>query len=395
MRILHTSDWHLGKLMNGISLLDDQKVFLKQILNQLTKAESENDPYSAIVVAGDIYDRSIPPEEATEILSTFLSDFSDNFPDVHLFMISGNHDSASRLSFASSFFNKHKIHIVTNTRKITEPIILDNVAFYQLPYLYPLSLKNRKNPEVLLRKQQELYDEACAEIYEVHNQKYKDMAAILVAHPFALGEIKVGSERSNVGTAEQVDINTFKNFTYCAFGHIHGYHVCDSEKRCFYSGAPLAYHVDDCYDTFMLDVKIDGNNKPEVSKIPFEPLHPLVLLEGKCNEFLDGDKKWKDYKEYYVFIVLTDDVAVPNAHVRLKEVFPNLMNVKLKDRIYGGTKASILQRKEAIESKDIVKIFGQFILDVEGKEPENKELYEQEIKLLKEIAESTKWGENL
>lgn len=403
MRFLQTSDWHLGKSLNGHMLLEDQKEILNQIIQQLQTAADEGKPYAAMLVPGDIYDRSIPPEEATDLLSDFLSQVKERFPELHLFICAGNHDSAPRLSFAADIFNKQNIHITGNTKNYKEPIILsekngemeEKVAVYQLPYLYPRSIKNESDEETYLYRQQELYEEACTHIFEAHNKNYGDIPAVLCAHLFTMGALTGGSERSNVGDTEQVSVDIFKGFTYGAFGHIHGYHVCDSEKRCFYSGAPLAYHVDDKPDTYMLDVVVNGKDVPVVEKIQFQPLHPVVKFEGKIAEFTNLDKKWEKYKNHYVYISLTDEVAIPNAHDLLRPVFPFLISAQPKERTYTGKKASIAERKNAVESKDINKIFLQFLKDVNENATEDDELVQQEMEILKQFAEEIKWGENL
>ena len=403
MRLLHTSDWHLGKNLNGHSLIEDQKSFLNQIQGQLHNARNEGKPYAALLVPGDIYDRSVPPEEATVLLSDFFSVIRDEFPELHLFIIAGNHDSASRLSFAAELFKRQNIHIAGTTKDFTEPYILtqnvngnvESAAVYQLPYLYPRSIDNSTSPDEFLLHQQDLYSEACSRILKKHSENHAGVPSVICAHLFTLGSSPAGSERSNIGTAEQVGVEVFDGFTYGAFGHIHGFHVCDRAHRCFYSGAPLAYHVDDNPETFMLDVEINGTDVPLVTKIPFIPLHPLVKLEGRLNDFLSMEKKWSAYKNHYVHISLTDEVMVANAHELLRPVFPFLISVKPKDRIFSGGKNSIKERRRAVESKDIEVIFDQFILDVNGKDDIDEELLSAERKVLKELAAGMKWGENL
>lgn len=402
IRFLQTSDWHLGKNMNGRVLIEDQAEVLNQIKKQLQKGVEENNPYAALLVPGDVYDRSIPPEEATILLSDFLSDIKDSFPSLHLFISAGNHDSASRLSFAASIFKKQNIHLAGSTADFSKPVIItassdgseEKAAIYQLPYLYPRSIKNQKEDTYLYR-QQELYEEACRQIQEVHQKKYKDLPSVLCAHLFTLGAVKGGSERSNVGDAEQVSSEVFKDFTYGAFGHIHGYHVCDSQGRCYYSGAPLAYHVDDNPETFMLDVVLNGKEIPVVNKIPFKPLHPVVKLENTIGELTNGSSEWLKYKNHYVYVSLTDKVSVPNAHELLRPVFPFLISAQPKERTFGGKAASIEERRIAVESKDINKIFEQFLKEVSGTNQEDEELLNQEKEILKQLAEEIRWGENL
>ncbi len=158
MRILHTSDWHLGKIFHEYSLIEDQRHVLKQIIQTIKSAEEEKNPFAALVVSGDIYDRAVPPAEATTLLNDFLVQATNLFPSLHIFMISGNHDSASRLSFAASFLEKHNIHLATDTKNFTESVIVEQngekAAFYQLPFLQSGSIqkKSQKIPKKILMK---------------------------------------------------------------------------------------------------------------------------------------------------------------------------------------------------------------------------------------------------
>nr|MCR4790832.1 exonuclease subunit SbcD [Treponemataceae bacterium] len=182
MRILHTSDWHLGKFFHERSLLPDQKFVLEQIIEVLDRAEKDSDPFSALLVAGDIYDRSFPPEDATIIFSEFLFKVRTKFPKLHLFFISGNHDSAARLSFASSLLESQNIHIATKFSDPCRPFLLsdgkESIAVYQIPFLLPLSVDSCQEGR-LLRKQEELYEEALSKIKKYHEENHADCASLV------------------------------------------------------------------------------------------------------------------------------------------------------------------------------------------------------------------------
>lgn len=425
MRILHTSDWHLGRVFNKMDLQPDQAEFLNQIIGQIEKARDEKNPYSAILIAGDIYDKAVPSAEATEMFDDFLWTVHEKFPELCVFIISGNHDSPVRLAYAKSFFKKYNIHIITDTKGFEEnkfnEVVLDEkgekAVIYGLPYLYALSIKSGKTDdkgnEIFLRNQQDLYDAACEKIRKYHEEKYGDTPSVMCAHLFSIGAVPGGSERSCVGDSERVDIKAFKGFTYSAFGHIHGYHVCDYEKRCFYSGSPLAYNFDDNPDTFMLDVTLKGNEVPDVKKIQFKPLHPLVKLSGKFEDFcgIGADlSQYKKYENYYVQVILDDQAFPENAFSMLEKVFPHLVSFVPKEFYNSGLSGSIQQRKEAIDSKDPIIIFKQFLTDIygedyknnfekiseedEGDKKEQKELVQKELELLKDFASEIKWGSN-
>lgn len=413
MRILHTSDWHLGKSFHEYFLIEEQHFVLNQILETIKKAELEKNPFSALVVSGDIYDRAIPPVEATTLLNDFLTDLVEKFPYLHVFMISGNHDSASRLSFATSFLEKHNIHLATSTKKILEPIVLEKndekVVFYQIPFLHsgeiPASsarmtdFENVENDnmkdfqtEKILRTQEELFSEICNQIDLYHSKNYGNLPSVLNAHLFTLGSIHSSSERSNIGTAEQVDVSIFKNFTYGAFGHIHKFQVCDKEHRCYYSGSLLPYNFDDSAESGMLDVEIKSKNEiPTVKRILFNPLHKIATLEGKFDDFIDSEKNKKyldEHKNDFLQIILTDEIEPHEPFAKLKNIFPNLLVLSSKSRANSKINFSIQKRKDAISSNDFGQIFNQFLNDVYGISEDTNQILESElVKKEKELFE--------
>lgn len=429
MRILHTADWHLGKIFHEYSLIEDQRYVLNQILEIIKVAQEEKNPFSALLVSGDIYDRAVPSSEASNLLSEFLTQATESFPELHIFIISGNHDSPSRLSFASSFLEKHKIHLTTNTKNFLEPIILESqvlnsaskskkqkLAFYQLPFLQPGSIKlaETKNAflgtqdfsqsensnqsanstlstEKICRTQEELFEEATSQIIKNHQEKFGDIPLVLNAHLFTLGSTQASSERSNIGTAEQVDVSLFKDFTYGAFGHIHKFQACDKAHKCFYSGSLLPYNFDDSPESGILDVEIGAfDEKPKVKRILFNPLHKIANLEGKFDDFINPQKNQKfleENKNDFLQITLTDEGEIREPFLRLKEIFPNLLLLSIKNRTSSAVNLSIQKRKEAIKSKDFSQIFTQFLTDIYGENYEqNSELVKNEKAIFEEEA---------
>ena len=388
MKFLHTSDWHLGKLFHERSLIEDQEYVLNQIIKIAEKAKSKKTSYAALVISGDIYDRAMPPAEATKLLNRFLVDITTKFPELHIFINSGNHDSASRLSFAAEFLEQHKIHISTNTDDITTPVVVEQsnekIAFYQLPFLTPLSIPS-ETPEKPNRTQQELYSAACAKISKNHKEKYGTLPAVINAHLFATGSSVGGSERTNVGTVEQVETSLFKDFTYGAFGHIHKFQPCDKEKKCYYSGALLAYNFDDSPKTGILEVEITADNpKPTVRRIEFTPLHPISRITAKIEDLIGSkanDALIKENHDNFVQVILTDEVMPTEAFSTLKNVFPNLLSVIMdrENASKSSASSSIKLRKEAIDSKDPEKIFEQFMHDIQ--EDTENEIVKQEKKI--------------
>ncbi len=404
MRILHTSDWHLGKLFHEKSLIEDQAFMLNQILETIKGAAAEGRPFSALIVAGDIYDRALPPSEAGTLLNDFLERATGENPGLHIFLNAGNHDSATRLSFAAGFLEKHNIHICTDTKNFTNAVVIEEngekVAFYQLPFLTPYSIEDdesgaeedlpggagRSGEEKSLRSQEELYSVACKKIIAAHKKNYGEgVPAVLNAHLFAAGAAVASSERTNVGAVEQADISHFKDFTYCAFGHIHKFQPCDKERRCFYSGSLLPYNFDDSPECGVLDVEIKNpRDVPAVKRILLKPLHPIANLTGQMKDFIGSEAKKSIIQENqnnYVQVILTDAVMPSEAFITLKTVFPNLLCVTMKEENLGGKNVSIQSRKEAIDSNDPEKIFCQFMKDLYGDVFDDGELFQAQKKI--------------
>lgn len=393
MKFLHTSDWHLGKLFHEKSLIEDQEYVLNQIISTALQAKKQNSPYAALIVSGDIYDRSMPPSEAGIIFNRFLVKITSELPDLHIFINSGNHDSASRLSFAAEFLEQHNIHIVTNTKNITTPVVVcqgqEKIAFYQLPFLTPLSIPS-EDEEKPNRTQQELYTAACSLIMESHKKNYGDMPSVINAHLYAKGCSLGASERTNVGTVEQVDSAIFKDFSYGAFGHIHKFQPCDKLKKCYYSGSLLAYNFDDSPKTGMLEVEITKENPlPKVKQIEFTPLHPIAKVRAKMADLI-GSKAdsilISQNQNNYIQAILTDEVMPTETFATLKNVFPNLLSVIMESESSSSTKtsASIEMRKKAIDSNDPEKIFDQFMSDIE--EDGESEVVQKEKQIFTEEA---------
>lgn len=344
MRFLHTSDLHIGKNFYETSLVEDQKVILNQIVLEIKNNSSKN-PYDALFIPGDVYDRPVPSTEAVEIFSDFLNELHKNFPELSIFVLSGNHDSPERLEFASGILKESNVYICTNTKNFTNPVILksqngEKCAVYMLPFLTPYSIKKSEDSQnnddenslQRLRTQEELYDEAVKQILQNHKKNYSDCKSVLCAHLFVSGsKIQKDSERSIIGNAEAVPCKIFEDFDYVALGHIHSCQSFGKNKNIWYSGSPLGLSFDDCGKKFMLDVNFEQNQKNcIVNKIPFVPLRNIVRLEGKFEDFTGINKNnslIEKHKKDYVQIVFTDSTPPINGMNQLRTVFEKPMSL--------------------------------------------------------------------
>lgn len=347
MKLLHTGDLHLGKTLHESSLLDDQKYMLDQLCGELKK-----DDYAALVIAGDVYDRTIPPADAVELFSDFLARIRSDFPDLTVCVIPGNHDSAQRLSYADRILGKQRIHIVGNPEQSFTPIITakngEKLAFFLLPFLSAGSLKPPESggpggadpdePELdfsdgtvpVLLSQSRLAAEAARRLDKaLDDASLSGIPAVLVAHFFASGGIEAGSERLFVGGSEQVSPALFSRFAYTALGHLHRKQRVTA--RMYYAGAPLAYAFDES-ETAKAFLKVDIDTKSPgfpvtVTEIPVTPFRKVARLAGPFADFYVGTA-WDSHAADYLEISLTDDTLVPNPMNLLKPKFPFLLSLK-------------------------------------------------------------------
>lgn len=394
MKFLHTSDWHLGKIFFEHSLIEDQKHILDQILEELHKAQSDKAPYDALIVAGDVYDRPVPPPEAVALFNTFLNSIRSEFPDLHLFFSSGNHDSATRLSYGSGIFHTQNIHVATMADECDRGIVIGNgdeaAVVYQIPFLTMGSLSLEDG--TVLRHQDELVGEACARIKKAHGKN--ELPAVVTAHVFVGSSSLDGSEKSFVGTAEQIDSDHFKSFSYTALGHIHKPQKAGSENI-RYCGSPLAYKFGENNRKIMLSVEVT-KGRTEITEIEFNPLHKVTRLEGTYEDFISGS--FSENRDDYLELLCTDSFSHDNPMEALRGKFPNLLSFRMSRSESGGQNMAIQERKKALEniaSGDYGKLFSLFMNDIykNNREELDSDLFKKEQKLFINTAQEAMAGE--
>jgi exonuclease SbcD len=369
MKLLHTGDLHLGKSLHESSLIEDQKI----MLDQLVKALAEDD-YAALVIAGDVYDRTIPSAEAVELFSSFLARLRREFPTLEICVIPGNHDSSQRLSYANRILSEQRIHIVCSPEESFTPIITakndEKLALFLLPFLAPGTLAagpgakgegaraaRAKTPgdfsgeldfsapaedgnadrggasdgeTPLLVTQSALAAEASRRFARALGDKsLAGIPTVLVAHLFTLNGKSSDSERAFLGNAEEVDPALFSGFTYVALGHLHREQAVTERMR--YSGSPLAYAFDEAgtRKAFLkVEIGPEATGFPvTVTPIPVTPFRKVTRLSGAFADFYSGtsfDAHAADYLE----ITLTDDAMVANPMNLLRPKFPWLLSLR-------------------------------------------------------------------
>lgn len=327
MKLLHTGDLHLGKSLHETSLLDDQKAMLDRLADELAR-----DDYAALVIAGDVYDRTVPPSAAVALFSDFLVDVRNRFPDLSVCVIPGNHDSAQRLAFADRILGTRHIHIISHPEDSFEPIFIERngerIAVFLLPFLAAGSLSS--GGDDLLVSQADLAREAAKRLdAALDRSDLANVPSVLVAHLFAASGSASSSERIFLGEAERVNVGLFSRFSYVALGHLHRCQKITERAR--YAGAPLAYSFDEAGGAkYFLKVAVDCSAPPfpvTVTPVPVVPKRNVCSVSGAFEDFYartTHDSHAADYLE----IRLTDDALVANPVNLLRGKFPYLLSVR-------------------------------------------------------------------
>lgn len=350
MKIMHLSDLHLGKRVNEFSMLEDQIYILNEIINIIDEQKPK-----VIILAGDIYDKPIPPAEAIEIFDDFLYKLSKRGSAV--FIISGNHDSPERIAFGSRLFDKSGIYLSPVYNGKISPICIDDkygkVNFYMLPFIKPVHVR-RFFPDAEVYTYTDALSTVISDMHIDTAQKN-----ILITHQFVTGSSRTESEDVSVGGSDNVDADIFKDFDYVALGHIHRSQCCDSEYI-RYCGTPLKYSFSESKDIksiTMLDIKEKGNI--ELDFIPLTPLRDMVEIKGSYNELmLKSFYENTSLTDDYVHITLTDEEDIPDVITKLRVVYKNIMKLDYDNQ--RTKKSSEINLINDMDSKSPLELFDTF-----------------------------------
>ncbi len=377
MKFIHLSDLHLGKRVNEYSMLEDQAYILKKILSVV----AEENP-DGILIAGDIYDKPVPPTEAVQFFDDFLVQLAEQKKEV--FVISGNHDSPERLAFGSRIMDAEGIHISPVYSGAVQPISMTDaygtVDVYLLPFVKPAHVRRFAEEEI------GSYTDAVA--YAISEMPLQsDRRNLLVTHQFVTGASRSESEEISVGGADNVDANVFAPFDYVALGHIHSPQNCGTD-RIRYCGTPLKYSFSEAGDSKSVTV-VELKEKGNVSyrTIDLVPQHDLVELKGSYAELtLKAFYENTSWQEDYTHITLTDEEDIPDAVGKLRTIYHRLMKLDYDNR-RTRSRAEIDGAGDA-ETKTPLELFSDFYA-LQNNQPMNPE---QEA-FMRELIEKTWEGE--
>ena len=333
MKLLHLADLHLGKRVHEFSMLEDQRYILKQILEIM-----ETEQADGVLVAGDIYDKTVPPAEAVQLLDDFLTNIAGR--KIPVFLISGNHDSAERISFGAKLFAKSGVHFASGYQGKTEVVTLEDdygkVNIYLLPFVRPVYVR-QAFPELAERIVS--YQDAMQTVIG-HIDLNRECRNVLVAHQFVTGAERCESEEIHVGGLDNVEASLFADFDYVALGHIHGPQWILRETI-RYAGTPLKYSFSEvCHQKAVTVIELRAKGDVGIRKIPLRPLHDMRKLRGSYEELTKRSVYENTSVEDYVQITLTDEEDIFDAVGKLRVIYPNLMKIEYDNRRTGKTAES-------------------------------------------------------
>ena len=321
MKFLHTSDWHIGRQFHNVSLLDDQRHVLAQIV-----AYIRSEAVDAVIIAGDIYDRSVPPAAAVSLLDEVLNTICTDLA-VPVLLIPGNHDGAERLRFGSKQLKQAGLHIIGDLNQITQPVILNKnghaIAFYGIPYNDPESVRNHFEVDVTS------HDEAHQYLVEQINAvKNASAINVLISHCFIDGAEASESERPlSIGGADRVSVDPFKAFDYVALGHLHNpQHKGETHIR--YSGSILKYSFSEQRQQKGVTlVEMDNTGLKSTTHLPLKPIRDMRTLEGDLESLLKQGATDPNNQDY-LLIRLTDQNAILDPMSKLRQVYENVLHIE-------------------------------------------------------------------
>ncbi|HKJ44190.1 MAG TPA: exonuclease SbcCD subunit D [Balneolales bacterium] len=357
MKILHTADWHLGKYLNNQSLLDDQRFIMKRFLEVVRKEQPD-----VVIIAGDIYDRSVPPSDAVTLFDNTIDKLIREYK-TKVIAISGNHDSSDRIHCYSGLLEKQGFYIMGRLSLPIKPVIIEDdsgpVYFYSIPYIEPELLRHRVNEDGI-RSHEDVMHYMVEEIMDTHPKQNR---SVFIGHAFISGGKPSDSERIlTVGGVETVPAQIFDAFSYTALGHLHRPQSFLNEKV-HYSGSPLKYSFSEADHTKSVSiVHLDGLGMTTTKRIDLKPRRDLRRVKGRIIKgkfILD-----KDYTEVlpgisdFLEVTLTNEEPVIDAMQIVQKSYPNTLKLQWEHK-----KELVLSHTfsgEDIESKNPVELFGMF-----------------------------------
>lgn len=348
MKLFHLADLHIGKRLSEFSLLEDQQAILAEIL-----AYADAERPDAVLIAGDIYDKPIPPAEAVSVFDAFVTGLADR--KINVFAISGNHDCAERMAFGSHLMSGRGVWFSPVYDGNIKPVGLSDpfgpVSIWMIPFLKPAFVR-AKLPQADCSS----YDSAYRAVMETLPLD-RSMRNVAVGHQFLTGSVRCESEEVSVGGLDQIGASAFEGFDYVALGHLHTAQTVGAEYI-RYCGTPLKYSFSEAKDDKTLSVvELCEKGNVSVRKLPLRPLRNLREICGTYEELTNRRNYEGTPTEDYLHITLTDKEEIPEAMARLQTVYPNAMKLDYKN-LRTGMLQEVGQAQNP-EKKTPLELFGE------------------------------------
>ena len=379
MKFIHLSDLHIGKRVNGFSMLEDQKYILDQIL---MIAEEMPD---GVLIAGDVYDKPVPPAEAVQVFDAFMTGLADrNLP---VFVISGNHDSPERLAFGGQLMKDRRVYMAPVYDGHLEPVQLEDrygsLRVYMLPFIKPAVVR-RCCPEEGI----ETFEDAVRWALEhmAEHKKGEDGRNILIAHQFVTGASCCDSEELSIGGLDQVSAELFDSFDYVAMGHIHGPQKVGRDTL-RYSGTPLKYSFSEVnHRKSVTVVELLEKGNVTVNTRPLRPLHDMRELRGSYEELTSRDFYQGTAVDDYLHITLTDEEDILDAIGKLRSIYPNVMKLDYDNK---RTREGRVVEAAANADKPPIVLMEE-LYQLQNNQPMTEQQADFAVKLMEEIWEGSR-----
>lgn len=345
MKWIHTADWHLGKIVHGRHMTEDQRNILFHSFLQIVDEERPD----AVIIAGDLYDRAVPPVEAVNLLDEMWRELVLN-RGIPVVAIAGNHDSAERLEYSSKLLRQVGLHIVGKLDPTSGPLDVAGVPFYPIPFLEPARVRHILGIDSI-----RTHHDALEAVIEAYGMIEKD--AVTIGHSFVAGGLETDSERQlSVGTAGQVAKGLYEPFSYTALGHLHNRDAIQSE-RIAYSGSLMKYSFSEVNHEKSVDV-LEWNGQWTRRRRALTPERDMRQLRGTLNELLAPTFYQQQKTDDYLKIILTDDTALHDPMAKLRTVYPNILHLEL-ELLRRQEQTSTFER-ETLERQSVEEVYLQF-----------------------------------
>lgn len=384
MKILHTSDWHLGRTLHGYSLIEDQAYMLDQLIEYMIQEKIE-----LLIIAGDVYDKSLPNEEAVALFNQFISQVIGRL-EIPTVIIAGNHDSNTRIHFGSELFASKHLYIVGECEKGYQQVTIEGsetIDVYLIPYMEPAYVREIAGDETIKR-----HDDAMRYLTRQIEKEKNDRATLLVVHTFVAGGDLSDSERRlcAVGTAEMVGADCFKSFTYTALGHLHKPQAIGSE-HIRYSGSLLKYSISEANQPkCFVKLEIVDGKLTTLEEVSLKPKRDLKIVQGPIEAIIKaGAQLGEEERQDYVYAKIeskgTEDVVG-----LLKQIYPYTLGAEfVMNKTTSKDRESKQSEFEARKKKSLSELFIDF-MDYVGETTFDEEETAYMGEVIKQIEEGRK-----